>query len=409
MTRRVAITGIGTVSALGLNRHEFWNALSSGVTGIGPLSGYAPGAFKFPNGAEARGFDPLQTLDLKEASYLDRFAQLGLVAALEAVEDAGIAWTDALREQSAIVTGTSLGGKYAEDEGYFNLYSEKHSRFNPMSIPKAMMNALTSRISMQFGITGPAWTVSTACSSSNHAIGQAFEYIRNGHSEIALAGGADAPFTQGVLRAWEALRVVSQTTCRPFSKNRDGLILGEGAAILVLELLERAQARGAHIYCELAGFGMSSDAHHITQPSASGSARAMRAALVSADLKGEQIGYINAHGTGTAVNDTTETAAIHTVFGDGAGHLAVSSTKSMHGHTLGAAGALEAAATALSLMHGVLPPTANFTVPGEGCDLDYIPNTARVGEVEAALSNSFAFGGLNAVLAFRKAGRGIAR
>jgi len=403
MTRRVAITGIGTVSALGLTRDAFWQSLSGGVTGLKPLSGYTFGAFKFKNGGEAVRFDPLQTLDPKEVSYLDRFAQMGLCAAIEAVKDSGITFTDTLREQSVIVTGSSLGGKYTEDEGYFNLYSEKHSRFNPMSIPKAMMNALTSRISMQFGIIGPAWTVSTACSSSNHAIGQAFEQVRSGQAELALAGGADAPFTQGVLRAWEALRVVSPTTCRPFTKDRDGLILGEGAAILVMEPMELARARGARVYCELAGFGMSSDAHHITQPSAKGSARAMRAALASANLDKEQIGYINAHGTGTAANDLTETSAINDVFGDHAKRLAVSSTKSMHGHTLGAAGAIEAAATALSMYHGTLPPTINFTEPGEGCDLDYVPNTARAIAVEAALSNSFAFGGLNAVLAFYRA------
>ena len=402
MNRRVAITGIGSVSALGLNREDFWTSLKSGTTGLGPLTGHAPGSFKFKNGAEARAFDPLQTLDPKEASYLDRFAQMGLVAASEAISDAGIEWNDALRERTAIVTGTSLGGKHTEDEGYFQLYSQRHSRFNPMSIPKAMMNALTSWISMQYGITGPAWTVSTACSSSNHAIGQAFEQVRHGQVELAVAGGADAPFTQGVLRAWEALRVVSPTICRPFTRDREGLILGEGAAILVLEPLEAARARGVHIYCELAGFGMSSDAHHITQPSSEGAARAMRVAIENSGLDGAQIGYINAHGTGTPVNDSTETAAIHKVFGDHARNIAISSTKSMHGHTLGAAGALEAAATALSLCRGILPPTIGFTYPGEGCDLDYIPNEARPLAVEAALSNSFAFGGLNAVLVFRR-------
>lgn len=400
--RRVAITGIGTVSSLGVNRLQFRDALRSGVTGIKPLTGYTPGSFKFANGAQADGFDPVAALGAKEAAYLDRFAQMGLVAAKEAVADAAINWNDALRERSVIVTGTSLGGKYSEDEGYFNLYSEKHSRFNPMSIPKAMMNALTSRISIEFGMIGPAWTVSTACSSSNHAIGQAFEQVRNGSADLALTGGSDAPFTQGVMRAWEALRVVSPTTCRPFSRDRDGLILGEAAGILVLEPLEAAQARGARIYCELAGFGMSSDAHHITQPSSGGAARAMRAALQSAGLAREQIGYINAHGTATLANDTTETAAIHDVFGDHAKRLAVSSTKSAHGHTLGAAGAIEAAATALAMHYGELPATLNFTVPGDGCDLDYIPNEMRAATVEAALSNSFAFGGLNAVVAFRR-------
>ena len=402
MTRRVAITGIGTISALGRNRTDFWKSLSTGTSGIAALSGQAPGtSFKFANAAEATGFDPLSWLDAKESAYLDRFAQMGLCAAHEALSDAGIEWTDQLREQTSIVTGSSLGGKYVEDEGYFQLYSQKHMRFNPMSIPKAMMNALTSCISQTFAITGPAWTVSTACSSSNHAIGQAFEHVRNGHSELALAGGADAPFTPGVLRAWEALRVVSPTTCRPFTRHRDGLILGEGAAILVLEPLDAAQARGAKIYCEIVGFGMSSDAHHITQPSSAGAARALRAALKNAGLAPEQIGYINAHGTGTQANDASETAAIRTVFGGHADRIAVSSTKSMHGHTLGAAGAIEAAATALSLYYGVLVPTINFTEPGESCDLDYVPNHSRAARVEAALSSSFAFGGLNAVLAFR--------
>ena len=401
MTRRVAITGIGTINALGLNCTGFWNALSSGGDGIAPLTRYPAGTFKFANCAEARGFDPLLSLDPKEASYLDRFAQMGSCAAIEAVNDASIHWTASLREQTAIVTGSSLGGKYCEEEGYFQLYGQKHSRFNPMSIPKAMMNALTSRISLQFGITGPSWTVSTACSSSNHAIGQAFEQVRNGQVELALTGGADAPFTLGVLRAWEALRVVSPTTCRPFSRDRDGLILGEGAAILVLEPLDAALARGARVYCEIAGFGLSSDAHHVTQPSASGAARAIRIALTSAGFAPEQIGYINAHGTGTQANDSTESIAIREVFQDHAERLAISSTKSMHGHALGAAGAIEAAATALSLHHGVLPPTIHFTGADEACGLDCVPNHARVLRVEGALSNSFAFGGLNAVLAFR--------
>jgi nodulation protein E len=265
-----------------------------------------------------------------------------------------------------------------------------------------MMNALASCISQAFGITGPGWTVSTACSSSNHAIGQAFEQVQNGHAELAICGGADAPFTNGVLRAWEALRVVSPTTCRPFTRDRDGLVLGEGAAILVLEPVEAAIARGARIYCEIAGFGMSSDAHHITQPSSDGAARAMRRALKSAGLEPAQIGYINAHGTGTQANDSSETRAICEVFADHADRIAVSSTKAMHGHTLGAAGAIEAAATALSVYHGLVPPTINFTIPGDGCDLDYVPNAARSLAFEAALSNSFAFGGLNAVLAFRR-------
>jgi nodulation protein E len=254
---------------------------------------------------------------------------------------------------------------------------------------------------MEFGTTGPAYTISTACSSANHAIGQAFWMIRGGAAEMAIAGGSEAPFSLGFLKAWESLRIVSPDTCRPFSKDRSGLILGEGGAMLLLEPLDAAKARGAAIYGEIAGFGMSADAHHITQPSLEGPVRAMRAALQDAGLAPDQIGYINAHGTGTASNDATETRAIRELFGLHANHLVVSSTKSMHGHALGAAGALEAVCTVLALREGLIPPTINFTAPDPECDLDVVPNVARKAQVQCALSNSFAFGGLNAVLAFR--------
>jgi nodulation protein E len=265
-----------------------------------------------------------------------------------------------------------------------------------------MSNAGASHVALEFGITGPTYNLSTACSSSNHALGMAFQMVRSGQVQLALAGGCEAPFSMGFLKAWEAMRVIAPDTCRPFSKDRKGMILGEGAAFLVLEPLETAEARGAHAYAELAGFGMSSDAHHITQPSVEGPAKAMRAALADAELRSEEIGYINAHGTGTPANDPTETRAIRAVFGEHAAGLAVSSTKSMHGHTLGAAGALEATVTALALHEGVLPPTANFTTADPECDLDVVPNQARAAQAGAALSNSFAFGGLNAVLAFRR-------
>jgi nodulation protein E len=256
---------------------------------------------------------------------------------------------------------------------------------------------------MEFGITGPSFTISTACSSAGHAIGQAFWMVRNGITDLALAGGSEAPFSFGILKAWEAMRVVSPETCRPFSKDRRGMILGEGAAMLVLEPLEAALARGAKVHAEIVGFGMSADACHITQPSADGAAKAMRAALRDAGLSPEAISYVNAHGTGTLANDATETAALKAVFGAHAGKLAISSTKSMHGHALGAAAALECVATVLALRDGVLPPTANYNVPDPECDLDVIPNQARQQQVEWAISNSFAFGGLNAVLALRKA------
>lgn len=403
---RVAVTGIGVISALGANRESFWRALSAGESGIRPMELVAAGTVRFRNAAEARDYRVADHFDEKEVMLLDRFAQFAAVAAREAVQDAGIEFTADLRERTAIVTGSSTGGQTSEDESFRDYYERKQTRFSPFAIPKAMSNAGASRISFEHGITGPVYTVSTACSSANHAIGQAYWMVRGGAAELAIAGGSEAPFSPGILKAWEGMRVISPDTCRPFSCDRKGLILGEGAGMLVLEPLDRAQARGAKIYGEIAGFGMSSDAHHLTQPLAEGAARAMRAALLDAGTSADSIGYINAHGTGTLANDPTETEAIRAVFGTHTSKLLVSSTKSMHGHGLGAAGAIEAAATLLALFHGVIPPTANFLGPDPACDLDVVPNTARKVRVEWALSNSFAFGGLNAVLAFGSASRG---
>ncbi|MGB8654531.1 MAG: beta-ketoacyl-[acyl-carrier-protein] synthase family protein, partial [Candidatus Acidiferrales bacterium] len=271
--------------------------------------------------------------------------------------------------------------------------------------PKTMANAGASQISMETGFSGPTYTVSTACSSANHAIGQAFRLVRDGLADVAITGGSEAPFTLGMLKSWEAMRVISPDTCRPFSKDRRGMILGEGGGMMILEPWDAAQARGAKIYAEICGFGMTSDAHHLTQPTVDGPARAMAGALREAGMRPEEIGYINAHGTGTPGNDPVESRAIRAVFGAHADKISISSTKSMHGHALGAAGALEAVATALALHHGILPPTANYNEPDPECDLDYIPNQPRVLRVAAALSNSFAFGGLNAVVAFRAAPR----
>jgi nodulation protein E len=402
MQHRVAVTGAGVISALGHNCGEFWQALAAGRPGIQPLQAVDRGLLRFPNGAEVQGFDPSRYFEEKEIGLLDRFAQFGVVAAREAIAQAGIQWSDELRESTAIVTGSCVGGQTTEDEGFVNLYRNNIPRVNPLTIPRTMENAAASRISLETGVVGPTYTVSTACSSANHAIGQAFWMVRSGAVRLAVAGGSEAVFSLGFLKAWEAMRVVSPDTCRPFSKDRRGLILGEGGAMLVLERLEEARARGAKIYGEIIGFGMSSDAFHITQPSPDGAARAMRSAISDAGLRSEDIGYINAHGTATQANDATETAAIRKVFGAHADRLAISSTKSMHGHTLGAAGAIEAVATLLALCQNVLPPTANFNEPDPACDLDVIPNHARQKQVEYALSNSFAFGGLNAVLAFRR-------
>ena len=404
-SHRVAITGLGVISALGEGKEAFSRALREGRSGIAPLQ--LPlqideiSKLRFSNGAQVRGFDPLKHFEAGRADLLDRFAQFALVAAREAVRDSGLELTSTLRESSAIVCGSCIGGQSTQDTGFIELYRKDLNRVHPLTIPRTMANAGVSHIAIEFGITGPAYAISTACSSANHAIGQAFRMVRAGEAQMAIAGGSEAPFSFGLLKAWEAMRIVAPDTCRPFCKDRKGMILGEGGAMLVLEPFDSAQARGARIYAEICGFGMSSDAHHVTQPSAEGGARAMRAALADAGLAPQQVGYINAHGTATPGNDPTETRAIHAVFGAHAAKLAVSSTKSMHGHALGAAGALEAVATALALYEGFLPPTANFTEADPECDLDYIPNQARSVRVESALSNSFAFGGLNAVLAFR--------
>jgi nodulation protein E len=401
--RRVAITGAGAISALGRNITEFAEALTEGRGGIGQIESTDITSLRFQNGAEVKNYTHQPYFEDRRADFMDRFAQFAVIAAREAVLDAGVEWTPELRETSAIITGSCVGGQSTEDIGFVEIYKRGSNRVHPLTIPKTMANAGASHISMEFGITGPAFTISTACSSAAHAIGQAFQMVGTGTSDLAITGGSEAPFSLGILKAWEAMRVVSPETCRPFSKDRRGMILGEGAAMFVLEPLEAAQARGARIHAELVGFGMSADACHITQPSIDGAARAMRAALRNARLAPEQIGYINAHGTATLANDVTETAAIRQVFGAHADHMAISSTKSMHGHALGAAAALECLATVIALRDGVLPPTANFSGPDPECDLDVIPNVARVKQVEYALSNSFAFGGLNAVLVLKTA------
>jgi nodulation protein E len=402
--KRVVITGIGVISALGHNQNEFWQALRGGCSGIKTIESLDVSQLRFKIGAEVHDFDPALELAPDAPRFMDRFAQFAVLAAAEAVAQAEVEWTPQLRRTAAIVTGSSIGGRSVEETGYREMYQYGRNRVHPLTIPLGMSNAGASHISIRYGIQGPAYTVSTACSSSAHAIGQAFWMVRSGMVPLAIAGGSEAPFFLGVLKAWEAMRVVSKDTCRPFSADRSGMVLGEGGAMLVLEPLELALAREAVPIAEIVGFGMSSDAGHLTNPSSEGAAHAMHSALDDAGLAPEQIGYINAHGTATPENDRTEASAIRSVFGTHADRLAVSSTKSMHGHTLGAAGALEAVASILALKHGILPPTANFTTPDPACDLDVIPNLAREARVEASLSNSFAFGGLNAVLAFRAAG-----
>jgi nodulation protein E len=401
--RRVVVTGIGIISSLGLNAEEFGNSIFSGNSGIRELTIPERTRLRFKNGAEVRGFVETEHFDDKQLMMLERFAQFALVAAREAIKDSGFTWqTKSERQRTAIVTGTGTGGQLNQDENFVNIYQRGKERLHPLVVPRAMSNAGASHISIENGISGPTYTITTACSSSNHAIGQAFWSVRSGLVDRAITGGSETPFGFGNLKAWEAMRVVSSDTCRPFSKDRNGMILGEGGAMLFLETLESAEKRGAKIYAEISGFGMSADAHHITQPSDEGAAAAIESALLDAEMNPESIGYINAHGTATLANDAMETKAIKRVFGDFSDKIAVSSTKSMHGHTLGAAGALEAVATIMALDSGILPPTINFTERDPECDLDIIKNESRKTQVEAAISNSFAFGGLNATLAFKR-------
>lgn len=399
----MAVTGLGLICALGNNTQDSWCRIRRGECGIRPLQNPGTPAYKFRCGAEAQTFRPLDFLTEKDLLLLERFAQMAAVTAREAVTQSGINFESELSDRAAVITGSSVGGQFTEEEGYLRLYKEGMTKVAPLTIPRTMANAGASRISLDFGIHGPAYTVATACSSSNHALGQAFWMVRSGQVTAAIAGGSEAVFAEGLLRAWEAMRVVSPDVCRPFSADRRGLSLGEGAGMMVLESWDYAQARGANILGEIIGFGMSSDAYHLTQPCVEGPAKSMRWALHDANVDPEQVGYINAHGTGTQANDVTETQAIRAVFGSHADRLLVSSTKSMHGHTLGAAGAIEAILTLLALKDGVIPPTVNFTAPDPACDLDVVPNEPRAADVDVAISNTFAFGGLNATLVFKRA------
>lgn len=397
MNQPVAITGLGCISSLGGNVADSWAALALGKSAIGSLTGFEGTDLKVASAAQVQDYSPEAHFQPARLGLLDRHSQFALIAAREAVEDAGLE-PENLADSAAVI-GTGCGGKETDEITYQKLYQEQKSRVHPFTIPRGMPSAASSQVSMELGIRGPSFTLSSACASSNHALAQAVLMIRSGMVDLAIAGGADAPFTYGLLKSWEALRVLSPDTCRPFSADRRGLVLGEGAGLVVLESLEHARQRGASIHALISGIGMSADASHITDPSSEGAARAMQAALDDADLAPQDVAYINAHGTGTQQNDPSETAAIRQVFGGHAERLLVTSTKSMHGHALGASGAIELIATVRSLQEGLIPPTANFTTPGEGCDLNYAPNSPLEMKYNHALSNSFAFGGLNAVLA----------
>ncbi len=400
---RVVVTGIGVVSPIGSTRDKFWSALVEARSGIGPIAIVPTERLTARIAAQVLDFDPLQHFDPKRESLLDRFSQFAVVAARAAVADANLEISEEIAPQVAAVLGNAGGGQNSVDDSYYQLYGQNSQRMHPLTIPRWMVNAAVSQVSMDLGIKGPAFTVATACASATHAIGQAFNLVRTGQAPVAIAGGTEASLTVGTIKSWEALRMLSPDTCRPFSKTRSGLVLGEGAAIVVLEARERAQARGARIYAELLGFGMSSDASDIIAIDADGAARAMRAALADAKLNPEDIDYVNAHGTGTTLNDRAETIALRKAFGASAERLAISSCKAVLGHSLGAAGALEFVATALALDDQTIPPTANFEEADPDCDLDFVPNVARKASIRNAASNSFAFGGSNAVLVLGRA------
>ncbi|MBB6245963.1 beta-ketoacyl-[acyl-carrier-protein] synthase family protein [Rhodanobacter sp. A1T4] len=403
-TRRVVITGMGAISALGVGAEALWQGLRQGRSGIGPLRHQDAARVRVKVAAQVpESFDPAAGIDERTLTQLDRTSEFALHAADEAIQQSGLDFSKEVGARTAVIVGTGVGGETTQDEQSRRLYAENATRVHPLSIVRVMTNASASQISIKYGLRGPTFAVASACASANHAIIQAAQMIRYGLADTAITGGTEACISYVVLRGWEAMRVLADDTCRPFSINRRGLVLGEGAGIFVLESLEHAQARGATILAELAGGGMTADATDIVMPSADGAASAMTQALDEAGLAPEDVDYINAHGTGTQANDATETKAIRLAFGAHADRLAVSSTKSMHGHALGASGALELVAVVNAMRYGIVPPTANLDQADPACDLDYVPNVARDMPVRAALSNSFAFGGLNAVLALKHA------
>jgi 3-oxoacyl-[acyl-carrier-protein] synthase II len=406
---RVVVTGVGVVSPLGNDKDTFFKNLMAGKSGIRRLEN------DFVDDLEAKlaawvEFDPLAHFPKHKANSLDRVTQFALVAAQQAVSDSGLDMASQDMERVGVYLGTGMAGSASIEEGYVRLYRDNANRLKPFTVLMAMNNAAGAQIALDFALTGPNLTFCTACASSTISIGEATRLIRSGEADTMLAGGAEALLTFGTIKAWEALRTLADedpadagASCKPFSKNRSGMILGEGAAMVVLETLERAQARGAKIYAEIIGYSSSSDSAHITKPSAEGQARAMKLALNNAGLQPTDIDYINAHGTGTLLNDSTETAAIKLAFGDAAYQIPVSSTKSMHGHLMGAAGAVEFTACLMAMQQQSLPPTINLNEPDPECDLDYVANKGRTGvKVDTVMSNSFAFGGTSGVLIARK-------
>ncbi|MEH6654366.1 beta-ketoacyl-[acyl-carrier-protein] synthase family protein [Loktanella salsilacus] len=401
--RRVVITGAGTINPLGHDVPATLAAMQAGTCAIGPLNIRDVDRLQIQIGAQVRGYDEADYFSRQDLTLYDRFTQFALLSAAQAMGQAGLDLSGDAGERAGVILGTSGGGLNTQDDNYRAVYAEGKNRVHPFIVPRLMANAAASHVSIRHNLRGPVLTISTACASSNHAMGQALGMIRGGMADVMLTGGTEAMLCFGGIKAWEGLRVMSRDGCRPFSADRNGMVQGEGGAVFVFEEREHALARGADILCEVAGFAMSSDAADIVTPSAEGAARAMRGALADGGIALADVGYINAHGTGTAVNDRTETQAIHDVFGAHADALQVSSTKAMHGHLIGGTGAVELLSCIMALRDGVIAPTIGLSAPDPACDLDYVANTARQARVDVAMSNAFAFGGLNAVLALRRA------
>ncbi|MFZ7090546.1 beta-ketoacyl-[acyl-carrier-protein] synthase family protein [Primorskyibacter sp. 2E233] len=397
--RRVVITGAGTINALGQNVPDTLEAMREGRCGISDLQFRDVERLSIRIGGQVKGYEPEVVFNRQQLALYDRFTQFTLLAAREAVAQAGLSFEGELAHKSGVVLGNSGGGLTTQDENYRAVYEEGKNRVHPFVVPKLMNNAAASHVSMEFNLKGPSFTVATACASSNHAMGQAFQMIRTGLCQAMITGGSESMLCFGGVKAWEGLRVMSKDACRPFSATRNGMVQGEGAGVFVFEDYDHAKARGATILCEVLGFAMTSDAADIVMPSKQGAARAISGALQDGGIAKERVGYINAHGTGTAANDKTECAAVADVFGTHADDLMISSTKSMHGHLIGGTGAVELLACIMALRDGVIAPTIGYEEPDPECALDVVPNEARNAQVDVVLSNAFAFGGLNAVLA----------
>jgi len=401
--RRVVITGAGTVNALAQDVAGTYAAMAEGRCGIGALDIPDKDRLLVQIGAQVQGWQPEAHFSRQELPLLDRFAQFARVAARQAVDQSGLQFDGDLADRSGVILGTAGGGLGTTDDNYRAVYAEGKNRVHPFVVPRLMHSAGASHVAMAHNLRGPSFSVASACASSNHAMGLAFQLIRGGVAQVMLTGGSEAMLCFGGIKAWEGLRVMSQTACRPFSLTRNGMVQGEGAAVFVFEDFDHARTRGAHILAEVIGFAMTSDAADIVMPSQDGAARAIAGALRDAGLNADQVGYINAHGTGTAANDKTECAAVAQVFGPHASQLMMSSTKAMHGHIIGGTGAVELLACLMALQEGVIAPTIGHESADPDCALDVVPNVARQARVEVALSNAFAFGGLNAVLALRRA------